>query len=56
MKKRIRHFKKPNNLFNPNGQGISTYDLTYVTSNNNKIRNEELRVALTKEPTKVGNT
>ena len=37
-----KHRRNSNNLFNPNDQGLSTYDLTYVTSRNNKKKTEEL--------------
>ncbi len=31
-------------LFKPNVQGLTTYDLTYVTAKNNEKRNLELQV------------
>ncbi len=42
MEQIYRHRKKYNNLFNPNNQGLSTYDLTLVTATNNKKKTEEL--------------
>ena len=37
-----RHRKNSSNLFDPNIQGLSTYDLTYITSAQNRVKNEEL--------------
>ena len=42
MKQQHRHRRNSNNLFDPNDQGLSTYDLTYVTAVNNKKKTEEL--------------
>ena len=36
MKKDYRQFRNISDLFNPNNNGITTYDLTYVTSRNNE--------------------
>ena len=36
MRRLNRRRKEYNNLFNPNSQGLSTYDLTYVTAIKNK--------------------
>ena len=42
MYKKARHKKNSSNLFDPNIQGLSTYDLTYITSVQNRVKNEEL--------------
>ena len=42
MKKSISHLRSINNLFKPYLQGLATYDLTYVTSRNNEVKNKEL--------------
>ena len=36
MEQQSRHRRNSNNLLDPNDQGLSTYDLTYVTAVNNK--------------------
>ena|GEM_PF-6808526 len=42
MYQKPRHRKNSSNLFDPNIQGLSTYDLTYITSVQNRVKNEEL--------------
>ncbi len=42
MEQQHRRWRNSNNLFDPNNQGLSTYDLTYVTAVNNKKKTEEL--------------
>ena len=42
MEQQHRHRRNSSNLFDPNNQGLSTYDLTYVTAGNNKKKTEEL--------------
>ena len=42
MEQQHRHRRNSSNLFDPNNQGLSTYDLTYVTAVNNKKKTEEL--------------
>ena len=44
MYQKHRYRKNSSNLFDPNMHGLSTYDLTYVTSNHNRMKNEELRL------------
>ncbi len=43
MKKNYRQFRNISDLFNPNNNGIATYDLTYVTSRNNEKRANDLK-------------
>ena len=43
MEQQHRHRRNSSNLFDPNNQGLSTYDLTYVTAGNNKKKTEELK-------------
>ncbi len=54
MEKKIRHSKYPSNLFNPNHQGLTTYDLTYVTAKTNRRKNEELQLSINKNKTRKG--
>ena len=42
MEQQHRHRRNSGNLFNPNSQGLSTYDLTYVTADINKKKVQEL--------------
>ena len=42
MNQKPRYRKNSSNLFDPNIQGLSTYDLTYITSVQNRVKNEEL--------------
>ncbi len=42
MKQQHRRQRNSSNLFNPNNQGLSTYDLTYVTAGNNRKKTDEI--------------
>ncbi len=46
MEQKIRRRRNSSNLFNPSSQGLTTYDVAYVTAKNNQIRNEEIRLNL----------
>ena len=42
MEQQHRHRRNSNILFNPNNQGLSTYNLTYVTADNSRKKAAEL--------------